>query len=449
MGGGDGRDAEFTLPDARLMVARTLGFESWDSLAARVAAPATDPRTAPHGLSTRPPFLQHRLEREADRAAPAAGGEGLGHDPGRDARARPHEPQRPRADDRRGAGAPVASRSDHESAPWRLQAAHRRRPPPSGPHAAARRARPERVSRRPPHRPRPPGAASPARAAPVSNVLAERHHRRGRRQPGVLRSARASRSPGFADRRWRHQRAARQAAPAALQDRPARHRCRVAAAARLPGVQDVAGRRAALRPDVIRRRRSELPHAGRPVQRCGSRRPCRPRRRLRSRLLLACLRTDTRWLETAGGDAQPRRPRVRRKALQRYRHAAHRGDPAAADAHGAGHGGDRRRLRGPQPVADHRVHLGPRVPEPPGTRLRGARGHAGAQGTRGELQVRGRRCRSRRCRGSPPSRGSCRWTCPTKGSGTWAGARSSRSSRACTAATRAMPRRSTSPGSRG
>jgi hypothetical protein len=49
-------DAEFTLADSRLFVASSLGFETWDSLAGSVAAPAADPRTARHGLSTRPPF---------------------------------------------------------------------------------------------------------------------------------------------------------------------------------------------------------------------------------------------------------------------------------------------------------------------------------------------------------------------------------------------------------
>jgi hypothetical protein len=50
--------AAFTLPEARLLVAKNLGFESWDGLVASLATPATDPRTAPHGLSTRPPFYK-------------------------------------------------------------------------------------------------------------------------------------------------------------------------------------------------------------------------------------------------------------------------------------------------------------------------------------------------------------------------------------------------------
>src|SRR5262245_37812549 len=50
--------ADFTLSDARLFVARAHGFESWDSLTASLTMPATDPRTAPHGLSARPPFYK-------------------------------------------------------------------------------------------------------------------------------------------------------------------------------------------------------------------------------------------------------------------------------------------------------------------------------------------------------------------------------------------------------
>jgi hypothetical protein len=50
--------AAFTLPDARHIVARALGFETWDTLVASLAAPASNPRTAPHGLTTRPPFYK-------------------------------------------------------------------------------------------------------------------------------------------------------------------------------------------------------------------------------------------------------------------------------------------------------------------------------------------------------------------------------------------------------
>jgi hypothetical protein len=50
--------AEFTLADARIFVAQALGFEGWDSLVASMAQPVADPRSAPHGLSTRPPFYR-------------------------------------------------------------------------------------------------------------------------------------------------------------------------------------------------------------------------------------------------------------------------------------------------------------------------------------------------------------------------------------------------------
>jgi hypothetical protein len=54
----DAAAAEFTLPEARLFVAKALGFGGWDSLVASLATPASDPRTAPHGLTTRPPFYK-------------------------------------------------------------------------------------------------------------------------------------------------------------------------------------------------------------------------------------------------------------------------------------------------------------------------------------------------------------------------------------------------------
>ena len=57
-GGEAGDIAQFTLADARIFVAQALGFESWDSLVTGIAQPAADPRTAPHGLSTRPPFYR-------------------------------------------------------------------------------------------------------------------------------------------------------------------------------------------------------------------------------------------------------------------------------------------------------------------------------------------------------------------------------------------------------
>jgi hypothetical protein len=50
--------ASLTLGDARNLVAGSLGLENWDAMAASVAAPPSDPRTAPRGLSTRPPFFK-------------------------------------------------------------------------------------------------------------------------------------------------------------------------------------------------------------------------------------------------------------------------------------------------------------------------------------------------------------------------------------------------------
>ncbi len=50
--------AEYTLTDARQHVANALGFEDWDALATSVGQASGDPRTAPRGLSTRPPFYR-------------------------------------------------------------------------------------------------------------------------------------------------------------------------------------------------------------------------------------------------------------------------------------------------------------------------------------------------------------------------------------------------------
>jgi hypothetical protein len=49
---------EYSLADARHHVANALGFENWDSLATSVRQKPSDPRTAPRGLSTRPPFYR-------------------------------------------------------------------------------------------------------------------------------------------------------------------------------------------------------------------------------------------------------------------------------------------------------------------------------------------------------------------------------------------------------
>jgi hypothetical protein len=50
--------AEYTLADARQHVANVLGFDNWDRLATSVRQRPSDPRTAPRGLSTRPPFYR-------------------------------------------------------------------------------------------------------------------------------------------------------------------------------------------------------------------------------------------------------------------------------------------------------------------------------------------------------------------------------------------------------
>jgi hypothetical protein len=60
--------AHFTLSDARQFVASAHGFESWESLTASLTTPATDPRTAPHGLSARPPF--YKIDWNAKRIEP-------------------------------------------------------------------------------------------------------------------------------------------------------------------------------------------------------------------------------------------------------------------------------------------------------------------------------------------------------------------------------------------
>jgi hypothetical protein len=51
-------DTAFTLADARLHIASSLGFESWDALAASLRQAPGNPRSALQGLSTRPPFYR-------------------------------------------------------------------------------------------------------------------------------------------------------------------------------------------------------------------------------------------------------------------------------------------------------------------------------------------------------------------------------------------------------
>lgn len=56
--GGDGRTDEFTLTDAQLLVARQYGFASWAGLEQSLAQPPEDPRAAPRGMSSTPPFYR-------------------------------------------------------------------------------------------------------------------------------------------------------------------------------------------------------------------------------------------------------------------------------------------------------------------------------------------------------------------------------------------------------
>jgi len=52
------RIADITPEDAQLIVAREFGFESWAKLADSVARPPGDPRSAPLGMSSTPPFYK-------------------------------------------------------------------------------------------------------------------------------------------------------------------------------------------------------------------------------------------------------------------------------------------------------------------------------------------------------------------------------------------------------
>jgi hypothetical protein len=53
-----GQTSDFALADVQLLVARQYGFESWANLAECVSQPPGDPRSAPHGLSSSPPFYR-------------------------------------------------------------------------------------------------------------------------------------------------------------------------------------------------------------------------------------------------------------------------------------------------------------------------------------------------------------------------------------------------------
>jgi hypothetical protein len=52
------RIADITPADAQLIVAREFGFESWEKLVDSVAQPPGDPRSAPLGMSSTPPFYK-------------------------------------------------------------------------------------------------------------------------------------------------------------------------------------------------------------------------------------------------------------------------------------------------------------------------------------------------------------------------------------------------------
>jgi hypothetical protein len=59
------RTADLAMADAREMVARSYGFESWSAFSASFHAPPVNPRSAPLFLSTRPPF--YKIDWKEDR----------------------------------------------------------------------------------------------------------------------------------------------------------------------------------------------------------------------------------------------------------------------------------------------------------------------------------------------------------------------------------------------
>jgi hypothetical protein len=63
-----GRATDFARADVQLLVARQYGFASWAELAECVAEPPGDPRSAPHGLSSSPPF--YRVDWHTDTIEP-------------------------------------------------------------------------------------------------------------------------------------------------------------------------------------------------------------------------------------------------------------------------------------------------------------------------------------------------------------------------------------------
>ena len=201
----------FLQPDeAQMLVAQDAGFGSWDALIdvarhRRVADPAVRDRHAAQ-CASRPRRLL--TDREWDQLI--ARDEGAPH--------RRRSRQRP--DDRRARWrASPNSITSSRSVIGGSRRTHRRRPAAAGAHAATGVAEPERVSRRQADRSRARGAATPAEPPRLRDDVAEGHHRCRRRQPALLRSARARQSDGIADRRWRHRGAAGQAEAVVVQQR--------------------------------------------------------------------------------------------------------------------------------------------------------------------------------------------------------------------------------------
>ena len=317
-----GADVKITLDDARYLVARERGVETWD--AARASA-ARLPRGSPH-VTTVAQAKSERL-REA-----------------------------------------LANDATTELDLLGPQGHHRRRP------ACDRR----------------PDAARAPRS--VGHV----DHRRRPRAPRLLPRA-ARRQPRLdAHRRRRPSRPGRQAAPPHVSQRPRRHRRRNRPAARVAGVQDLAGRRGAARTHQPRRL-AELSSC------CAARSPIGPG--TGSKVSTASSRSTStmrRSAITAAGIAPLRlaaAPRLARVRRQGRLDAVHRGDAAPALPR-------RRRTRRPETTGSaalsrsriDRIHLGPALPQPARPWLSRARHDAGAPRAVGELSERRRR---RRWRPSP------------------------------------------------
>jgi hypothetical protein len=66
-----GRTADFALADAQLLIARECGFESWAKLVESAAHAPDDSRSAPLGLSSKPPF--YRIDWQDNTIEPGGG----------------------------------------------------------------------------------------------------------------------------------------------------------------------------------------------------------------------------------------------------------------------------------------------------------------------------------------------------------------------------------------